>query len=97
MHPVVMLAISALIPLICLGLLMWLSWLEDTLPADVRKTERSFEPDPILAVPVEEAARVPVQRSERRAEPQPETVEAAPAKAEETTSKHGPNALPVTP
>ena len=55
MHPVVVLAISMGIPFACLGLLLWLAWLEDTLEQDVKRTERHTAPAPVLAVPVRES------------------------------------------
>ena len=39
-------------PLLCLGFLLWMARLEDSLPAAVRKAERQPDPAPILAVPV---------------------------------------------
>jgi hypothetical protein len=36
----------------CLGLLLWLAHLEETLPRDVRSARRHPEPPPILSVPV---------------------------------------------
>ncbi len=45
-------ATCAAVPLACLGLLMWLAWLEDTLEDSVRKSVRRPAPEPILAIPV---------------------------------------------
>jgi hypothetical protein len=49
---VTMLAIVVAFPLLCLGFLLWMARLEDSLPAAVRKAERLPDPAPILAVPV---------------------------------------------
>jgi uncharacterized iron-regulated membrane protein len=59
---------AALFPVAVLGLLLWLTRLEETLPQAVRAAQRSPAPPPILAVPVRAARpavtalRVPVQR-----------------------------------
>lgn len=52
MHPAVMVSLSLLVPLACLGLLLFLSWLEDTLDADVVRSERRHDPAPVLAIRV---------------------------------------------
>jgi hypothetical protein len=49
---VTMLATVVTFPLLCLGFLLWMARLEDSLPAAVRKAERQPDPAPILAVPV---------------------------------------------
>ena len=73
MHPALMVALSVLVPFGCLGLLLFLSWLEDTLAEDVRKAERRYAPEPVVAVPTtrsrpvvsEEKAPEPVQERPR--------------------------------
>ncbi|RYU10605.1 hypothetical protein [Nocardioides iriomotensis] len=45
-------------PWLCLGFLLWMAWLEDTLPAAVRRTGRTPDPEPILAIPVAPVAPV---------------------------------------
>ena len=37
-------------PLVCLGFLLWMAHLEDSLPAAVRRSERRPDPPPILAI-----------------------------------------------
>lgn len=65
MHPLVLVVVSLLIPFFCLGLLLWLSWLEDTLPEDVKRTERRNLPQRVAAMP---------DRSPQIAEPVPTAV-----------------------
>ena len=88
MHPALLVALSVFVPFGCLGLLLFLAKLEDTLPNDVERTERSHVPEPILAIPLPpEPTPVPV------AEPLPEPA----AATEETPKRPGPVATPVTP
>ena len=44
-----MLAGVLVFPWLCLAFLLWMSWLEDSLPAAVRRTGRTPDPEPILA------------------------------------------------
>jgi hypothetical protein len=63
--PLVMVA-AVLFPVAALGLVLWLTRLEETLPQAVRAAQRQPAPAPILAVPVRPAAtvvRIPVQRA----------------------------------
>jgi hypothetical protein len=69
-----LLAVAAF-PLACLGFLLWMTHLEDTLPAAVRKAVAEPDPPPIVAIPVRPGSRtypvapaIPVQRAES---PQP--------------------------
>lgn len=55
-----MLAGVLVFPWLCLAFLLWMSWLEDSLPAAVRRTGRTPDPEPILAIPVEPAPAEPV-------------------------------------
>jgi hypothetical protein len=55
MHPLILVAAASSVPFVCLGLLMWLAWLEDTLAADVKKSERRHAPRPVRAVAVQPA------------------------------------------
>ena len=55
-----MLAGVLVFPWLCLAFLLWMSWLEDSLPAAVRRTGRTPDPEPILAIPVEPALAEPV-------------------------------------
>ena len=54
-----MLAGVLVFPWLCLAFLLWMSWLEDSLPAAVRRTGRTPDPEPILAIPVGPAPAVP--------------------------------------
>ena len=65
--PLVM-VVAVLFPVAVLGLLLWLTRLEETLPQAVRAAQCSPPPPPILAVPVRperpavNAVRIPTQR-----------------------------------
>jgi hypothetical protein len=50
-----MLAGVLVFPWLCLAFLLWMAWLEDSLPAAVRRSGRTPDPEPILAIPVEPA------------------------------------------
>ncbi len=52
MELVTMLATVVTFPIVCLGFLLWMAHLEDTLPAAVRRTGRQPDPAPIREVPV---------------------------------------------
>ena len=52
MQLVTMLALVVTFPILCLGFLLWMAWMEDSLPEAVRRAERRPDPPPILAVPV---------------------------------------------
>ena len=52
--PLVM-VVAVLFPVAVLGLLLWLTWLEETLPHAVHAAQRKSAPPPILAVPVRPA------------------------------------------
>jgi hypothetical protein len=60
---------AMLFPVAALGLVLWLTRLEETLPKAVRAAQRKPSPAPILAVPVRPerpavtAVRIPAQRS----------------------------------
>ena len=65
MQLVTMLATVVIFPVLCLGFLLWMAAIEDSLPEAVRKAERQPDPPPILAIPVpprteEPAAVTPV-------------------------------------
>ena len=49
-----------LFPVACLGLLLWLTHLEETLPRAVRAATREPAPPPITAIPVRRSAVVAV-------------------------------------
>ncbi len=49
-------------PVACLGFVLWMGRMEDTLPASVARTLRRPDPEPVLRIPVRRpapAARVP--------------------------------------
>ena len=52
MSEVAMLLGAMLFPVLGLGLILWLTHLEETIPRDVRKAQREPPPPPILRVPV---------------------------------------------
>ena len=57
---------ALLVPVLGLGLLLWLTHLEETLPRDVSAGQRRPAPAPILAIPVRQATApltVPEQRA----------------------------------
>ncbi len=60
MRPVLWLAVAAVFPFVLLGLLLWLSRLEDSLPEDIRSARRSPDPEPILRIPVREPLPQPL-------------------------------------
>lgn len=64
-----MLAGVLVFPWLCLAFLLWMSWLEDSLPAAVRRTGRTPDPEPILAIPVEPAPAGPCLPSPYRPSP----------------------------
>ena len=64
-----MLAGALVFPWLCLAFLLWMSWLEDSLPAAVRRTGRTPDPEPILAIPVEPAPAEPVPAEPVSAQP----------------------------
>jgi hypothetical protein len=50
-HPVIWVAVAVTFPLACLGLLLGLAHLEDTLPADVRRSRRTAASTPVRSFP----------------------------------------------
>lgn len=50
MNPAWSLAFAALVPLLGLGMLLWLSWLEETLADDVAAAQKRRTPKPVLAI-----------------------------------------------
>jgi hypothetical protein len=57
---------ALLFPLIGLGLLLWLTHLEETLPRAVDQARRKPDPPPILAIPVREPPSPPVRIQRQR-------------------------------
>lgn len=53
-----LLTVSAF-PVACLGFVLWMGALEDSLPAGVARALREPDPPPILAVPVRRTAAAP--------------------------------------
>jgi len=58
MNSAVLVAVSITVPLVCLGLLMTLSWLEDSLDDESTRLDLSQPHLPILTMPVEADAVV---------------------------------------
>jgi hypothetical protein len=54
----VLLAVTAF-PVACLGFVLWMGTIEDSIPAGVRRAAREPDPAPILAVPVRRTAAAP--------------------------------------
>lgn len=44
-----------LFPVLCLGFLLWMSRLEDAIPDAVRRSVRTPDPPPVLAIPLQRA------------------------------------------
>lgn len=58
LHLLTILTGVLLFPWVGLAFLLWMAWLEDSLPASVRRTGRAPDPAPILAIRIEPATRV---------------------------------------
>lgn len=56
MDLVTMLASVLVWPWLCLGFVIWMGRIEESLPNAVRKAERRPDPPPVLAMPVQRAA-----------------------------------------
>lgn len=74
---------AAAFPVGCLGFLLWMDRLEDSIPGSVARAARAPEPPPVLRVPVRRARPpvaagavpgrvIPAQRSADRAEADPD-------------------------
>lgn len=68
MDLLVVLLAAALFPVGCLGFVLWMARIEDSLPEAVRQAKRTPDPLPVLAIPVRrpvpvQAPVVPAQRS----------------------------------
>lgn len=74
MRPVLMISTAMLVPLACLGMLLLLGWLEETLDSDVRKAMRRSGP-----APIREMAVAGVPAAHPTDDPTPVRPEAAPA------------------
>lgn len=82
---------AATFPVACLGFVLWMARIEDSIPDAVRRATRSPDPAPVLAVPVRRAAPaavvvIPEQRTEppvvavaALADPAPPATSAPPA------------------
>lgn len=106
MHPALLLALSMTVPVACLALLLWLSWLEDTLGESVRKAERRRAPEAVRAIPVPRPAPVapapvaPAPVVSEQAERQPVVAEEptpAPVVAADIVTLVEPAVSPATP
>jgi hypothetical protein len=61
---------AATFPVACLGFVLWMARLEDSIPDAVRRATRSPDPAPVLAVPVRRTTpAVVVVIPEQRTEP----------------------------
>lgn len=101
MHVLVMLASVVGFPVGCLGLLLWLAHLEDTLPQGVRRSARRPSPPPILAIPVQragpsDATVLPLPLPPARPAAPPDPAAAAPEPAPEPASQPA-RTVPPTP
>jgi hypothetical protein len=87
MSVLLVLAGALVMPVGAFAFLMWLAYLEDTLPADVRRAQRKPAPPPILAIPVRtpqaepQTVVIPEQRPVPAAEVAPELSGPGPAVA----------------
>jgi len=72
MKSLLLLLFAATFPLALFAFLLWLTYLEDTLPRSVRRARRTPDPAPILRMPVQQEPRpqpqleVPVIPGQRR-------------------------------
>lgn len=59
---------TATFPVACLGFVLWMGRLEDSIPGAVRRAARAPDPPPVLAIPVRRPApaivAIPAQRSD---------------------------------
>lgn len=60
---------AATFPVACLGFVLWMARLEDSIPDAVRRGARSPDPAPVLAVPIRRASPPTVVIPEQRTEP----------------------------
>ena len=65
----IVLLAAATFPVACLGFVLWMARIEDSIPDAVRRATRSPDPAPVLAVPVRRATPdavvvIPAQRTE---------------------------------
>jgi hypothetical protein len=67
-HPALLVSLSLLVPFGCLGLLLFLAKLEDTLNDDVEKDVRRHVPEPIVAIPM---ATEPRPQTQSEVQPAP--------------------------
>lgn len=79
MDLVLMLLSVAVFPIACLGFLLWMDRIEDSIPRSVARATRTPEPPPVLRIPVRRAGPpvvasaapgvvIPAQRSTDRAD-----------------------------
>lgn len=69
MDLLVVLLAAALFPVGCLGFVLWMARIEDSLPDAVRRATRTPDPLPVLAIPVRRTvpAQIPVVPAQRSA------------------------------
>ena len=73
MDLLVVLLAAALFPVGCLGFVLWMARIEDSLPEAVRQATRTPDPLPVLAIPVRRpaaATQVVVMPAQRSAPPE---------------------------
>ena len=72
MDLLLMLSVVVAFPVACLGFVLWMGRVEDSLPGAVRRAVRTPDPPPVLAIPVRRPASpvavIPLQRREPPAE-----------------------------
>lgn len=69
MDLVLVLLAAALFPVACLGFVLWMARIEDSIPDAVRRATRTPDPPPVLAIPVRPPVPAAVVIPEQRREP----------------------------
>ena len=69
MDLLVVLLAAAVFPVACLGFVLWMARLEDSIPAAVRRATHTPDPLPVLAIPVHRPAPTPAAIPAQRSEP----------------------------
>jgi hypothetical protein len=66
MHELIAVLVAVLVPIACLGLILWLQRLEETLDADVAKTRADAIAKRTAPAPVEQAEATPMAPRQER-------------------------------